>query len=67
MIKSNRHPIFCSSFNSILGSRGVNAGVDMIKYMPISIDEVMDLVDTRVQATQKDNAYNEKHRKNVEE
>lgn len=54
-------------FDSVLGPRAVNVGADMIGYKPISIDEVMELVDARVQAAQYNNEYSENHRKNVEE
>ncbi|GEL66585.1 metallophosphoesterase [Marinilactibacillus psychrotolerans] len=54
-------------FDSILGLRAVNVGADIIGYKPISIEEVMEILDTRVQAAQDDNDYSENHRKNVEE
>ncbi|MFD1421261.1 metallophosphoesterase [Lactiplantibacillus songbeiensis] len=34
-------------FNGLLGPNAVNVGADMINYRPISIDEVIDLVNTR--------------------
>lgn len=54
-------------FDSILGPRAVNVGADMIGYKPISIDEVMEIVDTQSRTVQEDNEYSENHRKNVEE
>lgn len=54
-------------FDSILGLRAVNVGADIIGYKPISIEEVMEILDTRVQVAQDDNDYSENHRKNVEE
>ncbi|WP_208559161.1 metallophosphoesterase [Marinilactibacillus kalidii] len=42
------HNTRTAHFDSILGPRAVNVGVDLIDYKPISIDEVMALVDSRL-------------------
>lgn len=42
------HDTQTTYFETISGPRAVNIGADMIDYKPISIDEIMALVDTRL-------------------
>lgn len=53
------HDTQTAHFDSILGPRAVNVGADMIRYKPISIDEIMEIVDTRINLKQSTDNYRE--------